>query len=113
MRVFASIKGDDINPTATTSHGPRLLREFLLYAERGHLESSMASAKADTDSLLEQDVFSELTRRGVTVVPQVGVQAIALILVYSTKLAPDAFCAVSNATALLITHRKRLATVIV
>ena len=73
MRVFSSIRGDDINPTAASSHGPRLLREFLLYAERGHLESAIASAKADTDSLLEQDVLTELTRRGLTLVPQVGV----------------------------------------
>jgi very-short-patch-repair endonuclease len=73
MRVFSSIRGDDINPAAASSPGPRLLREFLQYAERGHLESVIATRKADADSLLEQDVLNELTRRGVTLVPQVGV----------------------------------------
>src|ERR1043165_606999 len=73
MRVFSSIRGDDINPAPASSPGPRLLREFLQYAERGHLESVIATRKADADSLLEQDVLNELTRRGVTLVPQVGV----------------------------------------
>jgi len=91
MRVFASIKGDDINPTATTSQGPRLLREFLLYAERGHLESSVANAKADTDSLLEQDVLSELNRRGVTVVPQVGVAGYRIDLGVLDEASPGRF----------------------
>jgi len=41
MRVFASIKGDEIRPTATGSDGPRLLRDFLVYAERGRLDRPM------------------------------------------------------------------------
>ncbi|MBV9773688.1 MAG: DUF3320 domain-containing protein, partial [Gemmatimonadetes bacterium] len=73
MRVFSSMKGDEISPAATTSEGARLLREFLLYAERGRLESVTASAAADTESPFEQDVLTELTRRGIRVVPQVGV----------------------------------------
>ena len=72
MRVFSSIRGDEINPAAAVSNGPRLLREFLSYAEHGRLDSTIASAKADTDSLLEQDVLTELSQRGVTIVPQVG-----------------------------------------
>ena len=36
MRVFSSMQGDEINPVHATSRGPRLLREFLIYAERGH-----------------------------------------------------------------------------
>ena len=82
MRVFSSIKGNDINPAAANSNGPRLLREFLLYAERGHLESTIASKKADTDSPLEQDVLAELTRRGLNVVPQVGVAGYRLSLIH-------------------------------
>ena len=34
--------GDDINPAATATHGPRLLREFLIYAEHGRLDSTLA-----------------------------------------------------------------------
>lgn len=73
MRVFSSMRGDEINAAATTSSGARFLREFLIYAEHGRLESVIASATADTESLFEQDLLTELTRRGITIVPQVGV----------------------------------------
>lgn len=67
------MKGDEINLAATASLGPRLLREFLLYAENGRLESTIADATSKTDSDFEIDVMNELTRRNITVVPQVGV----------------------------------------
>jgi very-short-patch-repair endonuclease len=73
MRVFSSMKGDEINLAATASSGPRLLREFLLYAEHGRLESTIADATSKTDSDFEIDVMNELTRHNITVVPQVGV----------------------------------------
>lgn len=73
MRVFSSMKGDEISPASTSSNGPRLLREFLNYAEHGRLDSVLASAQAATDSPFERDVLSELMRRGYTVDPQVGV----------------------------------------
>jgi len=73
MRVFSSMHGDDISVSATTSVGARLLREFLLFAERGRLESAASSLSADTESPFERDVLAELTRRGFNVVPQVGV----------------------------------------
>ncbi|HXG18189.1 MAG TPA: DUF3320 domain-containing protein [Methylomirabilota bacterium] len=73
MCVFSSMRGDEINVAATASQGPKLLREFLLYAERGRLESLMANATADTDSPFEREVYTELTRRGLTLIPQVGV----------------------------------------
>ncbi|HEX6037171.1 DUF3320 domain-containing protein [Longimicrobium sp.] len=72
MVVFSSMKGDDINPASATSRGPQLLREFLLFAERGQLQSATATAAADAESLFEQQVMEELTRRGVRVQPQVG-----------------------------------------
>ena len=72
MVVFSSMRGDDINPATATSRGPALLREFLLFAERGQLESAAATAAADAESLFEQQVMAELTRRGVQVQPQVG-----------------------------------------
>lgn len=73
MRVFSSMKGDEINPVHAASQGPRLLREFLLYAERGHLDSTIAHAAAQTESPFEREVFAELSRRGVILQPQVGV----------------------------------------
>ncbi len=73
MRVFSSMKGDEINLAATASLGPRLLREFLLYTEYGRLESTIADATSKMDSDFEIDVMNELTRHNITVVPQVGV----------------------------------------
>jgi very-short-patch-repair endonuclease len=73
MKVFSSMQGAEINAAATTSRGAKLLREFLLFAQHGRLESVSASLAADTDSNLERDVLMELTNRGVKVVPQIGV----------------------------------------
>jgi very-short-patch-repair endonuclease len=73
MRVFSSIRGEDINSAGTTARGAQLLRDFLNYAETGRLDSIVAKAAAATESPLEAQVVSELTRRGVKVVPQVGV----------------------------------------
>lgn len=71
MRVFASMKGEDINPVASASGGPRLLKDFLTYAEHGRLDGVTATG-ADADSPFEQEVFAELAQRGIRVVPQVG-----------------------------------------
>ncbi len=73
MRVFSSMKGDEISAVGTTSVGAKLLREFLLYAEHGRLESVMTNVAADTESPFEREVFTELTLHGLTLVPQVGV----------------------------------------
>ncbi|HKR13311.1 MAG TPA: DUF4011 domain-containing protein [Pyrinomonadaceae bacterium] len=91
MRVFSSIRGDDINPAAASSPGPRLLREFLLYAERGHLESIVASMKAESDSQFERDVIDELMKRGVNVVPQVGVAGYRIDLGILDERSPGRF----------------------
>ncbi|MGA9772930.1 MAG: DUF4011 domain-containing protein [Blastocatellia bacterium] len=72
MRVFSSIKGDEINPVHATSQGPQLLRDFLFYAEHGRLNRTRASAAAKTESPFEREVFLELTRRGLSIQPQVG-----------------------------------------
>jgi len=73
MRVFSSMRGDEISPAATSSAGPRLLRDFLLYAERGRLDSAEVRPAADTETSFEREVFNELTRQGVRLVPQVGI----------------------------------------
>ncbi|HEX2078650.1 MAG TPA: DUF3320 domain-containing protein [Longimicrobium sp.] len=72
MVVFSSMRGDDIAPTAAQSRGPALLREFLLYAERGQLQSASAALAAEAESLFERQVMEELTRRGVRLQAQVG-----------------------------------------
>lgn len=72
MRVFASMRGDDIDLSRTNSAGARYLREFLLFAERGILTGPEATAGAEMESPFEREVFLELTRRGVRLQPQVG-----------------------------------------
>lgn len=72
MRVFSSIRADDIGTATTTARGALLLREFLLFAERGRLESASASRSAETESPFERDVLRELESNGVRLVPQVG-----------------------------------------
>jgi very-short-patch-repair endonuclease len=73
MRVFSSMRGDEISSAATTSRGAHLLREFLYFAERGRLESVSANLAAEAESPFEQEVIAALVNRGITVVPQVGV----------------------------------------
>ncbi|MEA2599306.1 MAG: hypothetical protein QOF89_298 [Acidobacteriota bacterium] len=73
MRVFSSMRGDEINAAAAASPGPRLLRDFLLYAQRGRLEGPMMEAGDEAQTPFERDVFLELSRRGVRLVPRVGV----------------------------------------
>jgi very-short-patch-repair endonuclease len=73
MTVFSSIRDHDINPAGATSDGPRLLRDFLAYAEHRRLGNTVLSAAADAESPFERDVYLELTKRGIKVQPQVGV----------------------------------------
>lgn len=73
MKVFSSMRGEDITPASSSSAGPRLLRDFLLYAEHGRLDSPVARDSADTTSTFEREVYETLTRRGVRLQPRVGV----------------------------------------
>jgi very-short-patch-repair endonuclease len=75
MRVFASMRGDEINTAQSAARGAQLLRDFLLYAERGRIDAGPAAAAAAGDSAarLERDVQAELTRRGLRLEPGVGV----------------------------------------
>lgn len=73
MKVFSSMRDHDINPAGSVSEGPRLLREFLSYAEHRRLGGAAVSAAADAESPFERDVATELIRRGVRIQQQVGV----------------------------------------
>jgi very-short-patch-repair endonuclease len=91
MVVFSSMKGDDINPATAASRGPALLREFLLFAERGQLQSVTATVAADAESLFEQQVMEELMRRGVRVQPQVGAAGYRIDMAVVDEEAPGRF----------------------
>jgi very-short-patch-repair endonuclease len=73
MKVFSSMRDHDINPAGAVSDGPRLLREFLAYAEHRRLGGQTITAAAEAESPFEREVAVELMRRGVRVQPQVGV----------------------------------------
>lgn len=72
MVVFSSIKGDDIS-VSTDSVGALLLRDFLIYAERGKFDGTRITSGAAAESPFERSVFEELTRRGLILDAQVGV----------------------------------------
>jgi very-short-patch-repair endonuclease len=73
MRVFASIRGDDINVSQSDSAGARLLRSFLSYAEHGHVDGASPAAQAPTEGqALELDVADELEAHGLRLAQRVG-----------------------------------------
>jgi very-short-patch-repair endonuclease len=73
MVVFSSMRGDDINPASAGTRGPLLLRDFLLYAERGHLDAPRPDAETEAGALFEREVAAELERRGLRIQTKVGV----------------------------------------
>ncbi len=72
MRVFSSIRCDDIGAVDASARGAVLLRDFLRYAERGTLDGDVVRADAATESPFERQVLRELRARGLALVPQVG-----------------------------------------
>lgn len=75
MLIVSSMTAADIDLARTRAEGPRLMRAFLDYAERGPaaLSDSINSAAMDQfDSPFEQEVCEELRRRGLEVRTQIG-----------------------------------------
>lgn len=91
MKVFSSIREHDINPAGAVSDGPRLLRDFLGYAEHGRLGSATIARADDAESPFERDVYLELTKRGIQVQPQVGVSGYRIDLGVVDKELPGRF----------------------
>ena len=91
MHVFSSIRAADINPSSAVSAGPRLLRDFLDYAEHGRLAVPAGSSAGATESPFEQEVMTALVERGLQVVPQVGVAGYRIDLGVVDPQAPGRF----------------------
>jgi very-short-patch-repair endonuclease len=72
MRIFSSIRASDIDPNATATKGPSLLRDFLLFAETGRIQHHRTS-QGETESPFEAHVLEELQNAGYIVDAQVGV----------------------------------------
>jgi very-short-patch-repair endonuclease len=91
MRVFSSIKGDNINPVHASSPGPQLLKDFLTYAQYGRLNRTITSTAAETESPFEREVYMELTRRGLKLQPQVGVAGYRIDLAVIDEALPGRY----------------------
>jgi len=91
MHVFSSIRGADINPSNAMSAGPRLLKEFLDYAEHGRLAAPAGVSAGATESPFEREVMTALVERGLQVVPQVGVAGYRIDLGVVDADAPGRF----------------------
>ncbi len=72
LRIFSSLRGEDIDPARAQSEGAQLLREYLFFAERGILSAPTLRAEAEMESPFEQSVYEELTRQGLRLAPQIG-----------------------------------------
>ena len=69
--VFTNLKSDDIDLGKTAARGVQVLKIFLQYADTGHLEMSLPSARG-AESAFEEAVAANLTQLGYRVEHQVG-----------------------------------------
>jgi very-short-patch-repair endonuclease len=75
MAVVSSMHAQDLDLSRTNAVGVKLLRAYLDYAERGAValrDAVTAAGEHGFDSPFEQEVFAELSRRGLTLHTQVG-----------------------------------------
>jgi superfamily I DNA and/or RNA helicase/very-short-patch-repair endonuclease len=72
LKVFSSMKAEDIEPARASSVGASHLRAFLRFAEGGVLNASHVGYRALIESPFERAVHDELTKVGLRLVPQVG-----------------------------------------
>jgi very-short-patch-repair endonuclease len=91
MHVYSSIRASDINPSSAVSAGPRLLRDFLEYAEHGRLVMPAGRTAGAAESPFEHEVMTALVERGLQVVPQVGVAGYRIDLGVVDADAPGRF----------------------
>jgi very-short-patch-repair endonuclease len=72
VRVFTSMNPNDIRIDPTSRWGVKALKNYLTYAQGGHLESSEITGK-EPDSEFERWVMEMLHENGYEAVPQFGV----------------------------------------
>lgn len=95
LRVFASVRPEQLDLSRTTAAGVRDLKHFLEYAERGPQALAEASfgSIGDFESPFEQAVALALRERGWTVWPQIGVSAFRVDLGVVDPDAPGRYLA--------------------
>jgi very-short-patch-repair endonuclease len=73
MKVFASFRADELDPTRLNNSGARYFREFLFFADKKKFSSeTTVEALTDFDSPFEESVYDALTQQGYKCVTQVG-----------------------------------------
>lgn len=72
MHVFSSLRSEDILVSGTSKRGVVAFRDFLAFAETGHLHRNIATGRVP-DSDFEVAVGSALAQAGFQVDPQIGV----------------------------------------
>jgi very-short-patch-repair endonuclease len=87
--VFSSITSGDI-PADTRPRGTRMLREFLHFAETGHIAAGR-TGRAGFESPFEEAVAAVISRAGWEVVPQVGVSGFRIDLGVLSPQQPGRF----------------------
>lgn len=77
LRVFSSLRGDQIDLSRTNAAGVRDLKHFLEFAERGAraLAEAHRGSQGDFDSPFEASVAQALARKGWKVHTQIGVSS--------------------------------------
>jgi very-short-patch-repair endonuclease len=94
ITVVSSMRAQDIDLHRTGALGAKLLRAYLDYAERGveALRGVITGAEErDFDSPFEQEVYEELTRRGMTVHKQIGCSSFRIDLAVVHPRAPGQY----------------------
>ena len=69
--VFSNFKGDQIDLSRTDSEGVRVLKSYLIFAERGQIEIPTPTGES-ADSIFEEQVARVLMENGIDVELQVG-----------------------------------------
>ncbi len=72
LKVFSSMRGEQIDPIKVQSQGAKLLREFLIFAEKRPKDLVIIDSEASIENPFERSVYNELTKRGVRLIPDVG-----------------------------------------
>ena len=82
LRVFSSLRGDQMDLSRTQAHGVRDLKHFLEFAERGPkaLVESHRGSQGDFDSPFEASVAEALERKGWRVHTQIGASSFRIDL---------------------------------
>lgn len=93
LRVFSSLKPEQMDLSRTQAEGVRDLKHFMLFAERGPkaLAEANAGSVGEYESPFEKSVALALTAKGWRVEPQIGVSAFRIDLGIVDPDAPGSY----------------------